>query len=281
MPRALNTYDAFTAIAEPKRRELMETLVGRELSVNQVVGLTKWNQPMVSKHLGVLKEAGLVSERKEGRQRIYSVNADQLKPIQIWIAQFQKHWNTKFDQLDNYLTELQTKGPTMNEEIFVEPSILTKDYKAPMLLVYNAWTHEQRLCKWQIQNKEIVCEYKFSDIRSGGSALHKMTMPNGNEMWLLTKYHELTPPDTIVFTQYESNENGDIVSPRMANWPKEIRASIKLSESNGVTNMQFIWQPINPTPEEAEAWEASRSQHGKGWRGGFEMLAIYLATIDK
>ena len=110
MPRALNTYDTFTAIAEPKRRELMETLVGRELSVNQVVGLTKWNQPMVSKHLGVLKEAGLVSERKEGRQRIYSVNADQLKPIQIWVAQFEKHWNTQFDQLDNYLTELQTKG---------------------------------------------------------------------------------------------------------------------------------------------------------------------------
>ncbi len=60
-----------------------------------------------------------------------------------------------------------------------------------------------------------------------------------------------------------------------------IRASIKLSESNGVTSMQFIWQPINPTREEAEAWEASRSQHGKGWEGGFEMLAIYLATMDK
>lgn len=110
MPRALNTYDTFTAIAEPKRRELMETLVGRELSVNQVVDLTKWNQPMVSKHLGVLKEAGLVSERKEGRQRIYSVNADRLKPIQIWIAQFEKYWNKQFDQLDNYLTDLQTKG---------------------------------------------------------------------------------------------------------------------------------------------------------------------------
>lgn len=110
MPRTANTYDTFTAIAEPKRRELIETLVGEEMSVSQLVDVTTWNQPMVSKHLSVLKEAGLVSERKEGRQRFYRVNADELKPIQLWIKQFEKHWNQQFDQLDSYLTELQTKG---------------------------------------------------------------------------------------------------------------------------------------------------------------------------
>jgi DNA-binding transcriptional ArsR family regulator len=100
MPRALNIHDTFTAIAEPKRREL---------SVNQVVEITQWRQPMVSKHLSVLKQAGLVSERKVGRQRVYKVNADRLKPIQLWISQFEKHWNQQFDQLDIYLTELQIK----------------------------------------------------------------------------------------------------------------------------------------------------------------------------
>lgn len=110
MPRTANTYDTFTAIAEPKRRELIEKLIGDELSVNQIVAVTGWNQPMVSKHLGVLKEAGLVSERKEGRQRFYRVNADELKPIQIWVRQFEKYWNTQFDQLDDYLSELQQKG---------------------------------------------------------------------------------------------------------------------------------------------------------------------------
>lgn len=109
MPRALNTHDTFTAIAEPKRRELIEILIGRELSVNQVVEITQWRQPMVSKHLSVLKQAGLVSERKVGRQRLYKVNAEQLKPIQLWIAQFEKHWNQQLDQLDDYLTELQNK----------------------------------------------------------------------------------------------------------------------------------------------------------------------------
>ena len=109
MPRTVNSFDTFTAIAEPKRRELIELLVGNELSVNQVVELTQWRQPMVSKHLAVLKQVGLVSERKAGRQRLYRVNADRLKPVQIWVAQFERHWHKQFDQLDNYLTELQNK----------------------------------------------------------------------------------------------------------------------------------------------------------------------------
>lgn len=108
MPKTANTFDAFTAIAEPKRRELIETLVGQEMSVGELVTMTRWNQPMVSKHLGVLKGAGLVSERKEGRQRFYRVNTDELKPVQLWIKQFEKHWNQQFDQLDSYLSELQS-----------------------------------------------------------------------------------------------------------------------------------------------------------------------------
>lgn len=110
MPRTSNTYDTFTAVAEPKRRELIEKLIGDELSVSRLVEITGWSQPMVSKHLSVLKEAGLVSERKEGRQRFYRVNANELKPIQIWVRQFEKHWNKQFDQLDEYLSDLQGRG---------------------------------------------------------------------------------------------------------------------------------------------------------------------------
>lgn len=107
MPRTANNYDTFTAIAEPKRRQLIETLIGNEMSVSQVVNATQWNQPMVSKHLGVLKQANLVLERRQGRQRFYRVNVKQLKPVQIWVRQFEKYWNQQFDQLDNYLNELQ------------------------------------------------------------------------------------------------------------------------------------------------------------------------------
>lgn len=110
MPRTSNTHDIFTAIAEPKRRELIEKLMGDEMSVNRLVEITSWNQPMVSKHLSVLKEAGLVTERKEGRQRFYRVNANEFKPIQIWVKQFEKYWGKQFDQLDEYLAALQTTG---------------------------------------------------------------------------------------------------------------------------------------------------------------------------
>jgi len=109
MARAPTTFDAFNAIAEPKRRQLLEILAGKELTVNQIVELLGWRQPTVSKHLSVLKQVGLVVERREGRFRVYKINAIQLKPIQEWVIQFEKFWNERFDQLDEYLTKLQSK----------------------------------------------------------------------------------------------------------------------------------------------------------------------------
>ena len=110
MARARTTFDPFNAIAEPKRRALIEALVGKELTVNQTVELMGWNQPMVSKHLGVLKRVGLVSETKQGRYRVYKVNAAQLKPVQDWVVQFERFWGNSLDHLDDYLTKIQTKG---------------------------------------------------------------------------------------------------------------------------------------------------------------------------
>lgn len=108
MARARTTFDLFNAIAEPKRRSLIEALVGREMTVNQIVELVGWNQPMVSKHLAVLRQVGLVSERKDGRYRVYKVNAAELKPVQEWVVQFERFWGDSLDQLDNYLNEIQT-----------------------------------------------------------------------------------------------------------------------------------------------------------------------------
>lgn len=109
MARTPTTFDPFNAISEPKRRELLEALAGKEMTVNQLVKLMGWNQPMVSKHLGVLKQVGLVLEKKEGRYRLYRVNAEQLKPIQEWVIQFERYWSNSLDQLDDYLHNLQSK----------------------------------------------------------------------------------------------------------------------------------------------------------------------------
>jgi DNA-binding transcriptional ArsR family regulator len=107
MARARTTFDPFNAVAEPKRRRVLEILGTQELPVNEIVERLGWPQPMISKHLGVLKKVGLVSERRVGRQRLYRVNAEQLKPIQDWVKPFESMWQQRLDRLDEYLKEMQ------------------------------------------------------------------------------------------------------------------------------------------------------------------------------
>ena len=109
MARTPTTFDPFNAVAEPKRRQVLEVLGTQELSVNEIVERLGWNQPMVSKHLGVLKEVGLVSERRVGRQRLYRVNAERLKPIYDWVAPFERYWSESYDRLDDILEDLKSK----------------------------------------------------------------------------------------------------------------------------------------------------------------------------
>jgi DNA-binding transcriptional ArsR family regulator len=109
MARTPTTHDPFNAIAEPKRRELLGLLERQELSVNEIVERLGWSQPMVSKHLKVLKEVGLVRERQDGRHRFYRLNPEQLKPIYDWVAPFERYWSESFDRLDELLEQMQKK----------------------------------------------------------------------------------------------------------------------------------------------------------------------------
>jgi DNA-binding transcriptional ArsR family regulator len=107
MARTPTTHDPFNAVAEPRRRQVLEVIGDKELSVNEVVALLGWNQPSVSKHLGVLKRVGLVRERRAGRQRLYRVNAERLKPIHDWVSPFEKYWSESFDRLDEVLEAMK------------------------------------------------------------------------------------------------------------------------------------------------------------------------------
>ena len=109
MARTPTTYDPFNAVAEPKRRQVLQTLGTNELSVNELVKKLGWTQPMVSKHLKVLKQVGLVNERRAGRQRMYRVNADRLKPIFDWVSPFEQYWSDRFDRLDEVLQQMKKK----------------------------------------------------------------------------------------------------------------------------------------------------------------------------
>ncbi len=109
MARTPTTHDPFNAVAEPKRRRVLEILGVQELSVNEIVKKLGWAQPMVSKHLAVLKQVGLVTERRAGRQRMYRVNAERLRPIYDWVAPFERIWNERFNRLDQVLEEMKKK----------------------------------------------------------------------------------------------------------------------------------------------------------------------------
>lgn len=109
MPRAATTVDAFNAVAEPRRRQILDILALGERPVNDVVLALGMTQPQVSKHLRVLKAVGLVSSRGDGRRRLYRLNGQALQPIHDWVKNYERHWNERLDRLDEYLDELQEK----------------------------------------------------------------------------------------------------------------------------------------------------------------------------
>ena len=109
MARAATTADAFNAVAEPRRRQILDILAGGERSVNDLVALLDLAQPQVSKHLRVLREVGLVGVRDDGRQRMYRLNGQPLKPIHDWVKNYERTWNERFEALDELLEQLKGK----------------------------------------------------------------------------------------------------------------------------------------------------------------------------
>jgi DNA-binding transcriptional ArsR family regulator len=109
MARAATTADAFNAVAEPRRREILDVLAGGERPVNDLVRMLGLTQPQVSKHLRVLREVGAVDVRDEGRQRLYRLNGHALKPIHDWVKNYERSWSERFEQLDAVLDELKQK----------------------------------------------------------------------------------------------------------------------------------------------------------------------------
>ena len=101
MPRAATTTDVFNAIAEPRRREIINVLGGggRAHAVGELVKTLRLSQPAVSKHLGVLRKVGIVSVSRHGRRRLYRLNAEELKPVHDWAKTFERFWTHQLDRI--------------------------------------------------------------------------------------------------------------------------------------------------------------------------------------
>ena len=110
MARSSTTSDVFNAVAEARRREILDTLIAGEKAVGTIVNDLSMSQPQVSKHLRVLSEVGLVSRRAEGRRRLYRLEPAHLQPFHDWLAKYEQAWNDRLDRMDHYLKELRQQG---------------------------------------------------------------------------------------------------------------------------------------------------------------------------
>ena len=108
--RASTTSDAFNAVADVHRREILDALITGEKAVGAIVNDLSMSQPQVSKHLRVLSEVGLVRCRAEGRHRLYRLEPEHLRPLHDWVARYEQAMNDRLDRMDDYLKELQRQG---------------------------------------------------------------------------------------------------------------------------------------------------------------------------
>jgi len=99
MPRAATTSDAFNAVAEPRRREILNFLALQERPVGDIVDRLNLEQPSVSKHLRVLREVGLVNVRRDGRHMLYRTNAEAIRPLYEWTSTFERFWRHQLSRI--------------------------------------------------------------------------------------------------------------------------------------------------------------------------------------
>ena len=99
MARAATTSDAFNAVAEPRRREILNYLALEERPVGDIVATLRLEQPSVSKHLRVLRDVGLVRVRRDGRRMLYRTNAEAIRPLHEWSGMFEKLWRHQLQQV--------------------------------------------------------------------------------------------------------------------------------------------------------------------------------------
>ena len=110
VPRAATTSDTFNAVAEPRRREILDYLASRERPVSDVVGALGLPQPSVSKHLRVLRDVGLVDVRRDGRQMLYRTNAENIRPLHEWTSRFERYWRTQLTRVKQRAEQQSTRS---------------------------------------------------------------------------------------------------------------------------------------------------------------------------
>lgn len=156
--------------------------------------------------------------------------------------------------------------------------VITRKFKAPRGLVFQAWTEPERLAQWWgPKGAEIVV--KKLELRPGGTFLYSMAMPGAQEIWGKFTYREIAPPERLVFVNAFSDAHGGITAnPWMPNWPLEILNNLTFTEEDGTTTLTLRGGPINASELEIETFHKFRPSMEQGFKGTFEQLDAYLAS---
>jgi uncharacterized protein YndB with AHSA1/START domain len=175
MARAATTTDVFNAVAEPRRREILDALADGELSVTELVRQLGLAQPQVSKHLRVLRAVGAVTAREEGRQRRYRIDGYALRPIHGWVSRYE-HWWGEMD------------------------IPIVRELDAPPDLVYQAWTVPDLVRQWWSAGIGDMVTTDI-DLRAGGAWRYAMRTGDGAEVAFHGEYREVVPGERLVYTE--------------------------------------------------------------------------------
>jgi len=159
--------------------------------------------------------------------------------------------------------------------------VISREFNAPRELVFKVWTDPTHFAKWWAPKGANLNIAKF-DMVPGGMCLYSMKMGDAPEMWGRFVYREIVRPEKLVFVNSFADKDGNITgNPWMPVWPAEILNKLALTESNGKTTLTLKGGPINATAEEYAAFDAMKDNLQGGFKGTFDQLEEFLATITK
>jgi uncharacterized protein YndB with AHSA1/START domain/DNA-binding transcriptional ArsR family regulator len=269
--------DKFSALSDPTRRQIIEMLANHgPLSASEITEQFSISSPAISQHLRVLREADLVRMEKRAQQRIYSINPQAIHEVDEWALQVTRLWNRRFDVLDRVL-EAEKWKPLANEferirtmeSQRVKEVTITRIFDASRELVFKAWTDPRLLAQWFGPHMFSipVCEL---DARPGGAMRIVMHGPDDVDYPMRGVFHEIVPPERIVFTAVglEDTEGNPLL---------ETLNTVTLTDLGDKTQLTLHVEVVKATPEA----EGPLSGMEIGWSQSLEKLAEALAKVHE
>ena len=271
MARAATTADVFNAVGEPRRREILDVLARGERPVNDLVEELGMGQPQVSKHLRVLREVGAVGARDDGRQRLYRLNGQALKPIHDWVKSYEDLWTERFRSLDVVVEELKREEGRMTAVASSraakvtlptdEQILIAREFDAPTELIYRAWTTPGLVSRWWSGGRGEMKSAEI-DLRVGGGWRYVMVSGDGAEVAFHGRYRKIVPGERLVYTE--------VFEPRP---DAEALTTVTFTEVEGRTTLEILIQYENRRDRDAHS-----AYMGDGLQQALDMLEEVVSS---